>query len=143
MKKLKILLAKPGLDGHDVGVKVLAHALKDAGFEVKYTGLRKSIEEILEMAKLEKVDAIGLSILSGTHLVLCNRMRQVMEEMKLSIPWVAGGNIPAGDCEELRALGASEAFPTGTTIETVVQYFDGIQSKMEEIAGNKKTKISA
>ena len=70
---MKILLSKPGLDGHDVGVKVLAHALKDNGFHIVYTGLRKSIEDIAQQAKDEQVDVIGLSILSGTHLILCKK----------------------------------------------------------------------
>jgi methylmalonyl-CoA mutase C-terminal domain/subunit len=119
---MKILLAKPGLDGHDVGVKVLAHALKAAGFEVVYTGLRKSIEDIVAKAKTENVDAIGLSILSGTHLILCEQMNKVMKENKLTIPWVVGGNIPAGDVEALEKTGAGKAFPTGTQIETVVTF---------------------
>ena len=75
---MKILLSKPGLDGHDVGVKVLAHGLIDAGFEVVYTGLRKSIEDIVRMAIENKVDTVGLSILSGTHLVLAERMKNVL-----------------------------------------------------------------
>ena len=84
-KKYKILLGKPGLDGHDVGVKVLAHALLDSGFEVIYSGLRKSIEEIVQMAIEKKVDSIGLSILSGTHLVLSKQMAQEMKKNNLSI----------------------------------------------------------
>ena len=77
---IKILLSKPGLDGHDVGVKVLAHALKDGGFKVFYTGLRKSIEDIVLMAKEKSVDVIGLSILSGTHLILCEKMQKEMQK---------------------------------------------------------------
>src|SRR3972149_5199039 len=84
---MKVLLAKPGLDGHDVGVKVLAHALKENGYEVVYTGLRKSIEDIVERAKKENPKVIGLSILSGTHQVLCERMNEVMARNNLSIPW--------------------------------------------------------
>ena len=125
-KKLKILLAKPGLDGHDVGVKVLGHALVDAGFQVVYTGLRKSIQEIARMAVENKVDIIGLSILSGTHLPLCRQMSEEMEKAGLSIPWVVGGNIPDQDVEAIKATGAAEAFPTGTTIEDVIEYFNGL-----------------
>lgn len=122
----RILLAKPGLDGHDVGVKVLAHALKDAGFKVVYTGLRKSIEDIVSKAKLEKADVIGLSILSGTHQVLCERMNEAMKKNKLSTVWIVGGNIPAQDVRELENTGAKKAFPTGTTIETVIQYIKSL-----------------
>lgn len=119
---MKVLLAKPGLDGHDVGVKVLAHALKENGFQVVYTGLRKSIEDIVARAKNEKADVIGLSILSGTHQVLCERMNEVMREQKLSIPWLVGGNIPADDVATLEQSGATKAFATGTKIDTVVDY---------------------
>ncbi len=126
MKSKKILLAKPGLDGHDVGVKVLAHALKENGFEVVYTGLRKSIEDIVDRAKKEKPDIIGLSILSGTHQVLCERMNDVMRENKLKTHWVVGGNIPAQDVELLEKTGAKKAFPTGTKIETVVEYIKSL-----------------
>src|SRR3990172_12762528 len=90
---MKVLLAKPGLDGHDVGVKVLAHALKAAGHQVVYTGLRKSIEEIVQKAKAEKPDIIGLSILSGTHQILCDKMNDEMKKNKVNVPWIVGGNI--------------------------------------------------
>ncbi|MDP8205725.1 MAG: cobalamin-dependent protein [Candidatus Electryonea clarkiae] len=119
---LKILLAKPGLDGHDVGVKVLGHAMVDAGFEVSYTGLRKSIEEIVRLAVEKKVEVIGLSILSGTHLELCEQMNEEMKRAKLSIPWIVGGNIPDDDVEAIEDAGALQAFPTGTTIEEVVEF---------------------
>lgn len=119
---MKVLLAKPGLDGHDVGVKVLAHALKEAGHQVVYTGLRKSIEEIVHKAITENPDIIGLSILSGTHQLLCEKMNEEMQKNKLNIPWIVGGNIPAEDVNALRKTGAVEAFPTGTQIETVVGY---------------------
>ena len=121
---MKILLAKPGLDGHDVGVKVLAHALIDNGFEVVYSGLRKTIEEIVQIAIDNKVDMIGLSILSGTHLVLCEQMNKEMKKNNLSIPWVVGGNIPDSDIESVKATGATNAFATGTTIEEVIEYFN-------------------
>jgi methylmalonyl-CoA mutase C-terminal domain/subunit len=120
--KLKILLAKPGLDGHDVGVKVLGHALVDAGFKVVYTGLRKSIEEIVRKAAENQVDLIGLSILSGTHLVLCEQMNAEMKKKGLSTPWIVGGNIPDKDVDAIVAAGAAAAFPTGTTIEEVIEY---------------------
>ncbi len=120
---MKILLSKPGLDGHDVGVKVLAYGLKDAGFDVVYTGLRKSIETIVSMAIENKVDVIGLSILSGTHLILAKRMKSIMDENNINIPWFVGGNIPLNDVSELEKSGASKAFVTGTKVEEVVAYF--------------------
>ncbi len=127
---MKILLSKPGLDGHDVGVKVLAHGLKEAGFEVVYTGLRKSIETIVDMAIENNVDAIGLSILSGTHLVLAERMNKVMKERKFNIPWFVGGNIPVFDVQKLEAIGATKAFPTGSRIQEVVVCFNELKVKV-------------
>ncbi len=124
---MKVLLAKPGLDGHDVGVKVLAHGLIEAGFKVVYTGLRKTIEEIVDMATENKVDIIGMSILSGTHLVLAKKMKEVMDERKLNIPWFVGGNIPAKDIDELKKIGAAQAFPTGSKVMDVVAYFNAIK----------------
>lgn len=124
---MKVLLAKPGLDGHDVGVKVLAHALKEAGHEIIYTGLRKSIEDIVGRAKLENPAVIGLSILSGTHQILCERMNNEMQKNNLSVPWIVGGNIPAEDISSLEKTGAKKAFATGTTIETVVSYINTLK----------------
>ena len=126
---MKVLLSKPGLDGHDVGVKVLAHGLIDTGFQVVYTGLRKTIEEIVDMAVKNKVDIIGMSILSGTHLVLAQRMKEVLAERKLDIPWFVGGNIPAKDVEKLKKLGAHNAFATGSKVLEVVNYFNSIKVK--------------
>lgn len=128
-KKTKILLGKPGLDGHDVGAKVLGHALVDAGFEVVYTGLRKSIEEIVRLAVDKEVDLIGLSILSGTHLALCEQMVAEMQKTGLTIPWIVGGNIPDQDVEPIVAIGATAAFPTGTTIQEVIDYCSSLAEK--------------
>ncbi|UCG53179.1 MAG: cobalamin B12-binding domain-containing protein [Candidatus Latescibacterota bacterium] len=122
-KRFKILLGKPGLDGHDVGVKVLAHALVDNGFDVVYSGLRKPIDRIVGMAVENEVDAIGLSILSGTHLVLCEQMKDEMSKRDLAIPWIVGGNIPDDDVAAIERLGAMAAFPTGTGLDEVVDYF--------------------
>jgi methylmalonyl-CoA mutase, C-terminal domain len=127
---MKVLLSKPGLDGHDVGVKVLAHGLIDAGFEVVYTGLRKSIEDIVKMAIENKVDTIGLSILSGTHLVLAQKMKEVMTKNNLDIPWFVGGNIPAKDVKKLEAIGAYKAFATSTKVAEVVAFFNEINKKV-------------
>ena len=125
---MKILLSKPGLDGHDVGVKVLAHALKDAGFEVVYTGLRKSPEEIIKIAIDNKVDVIGLSILSGTHKIISERIKQILDEKKLLLPWVVGGNIPARDVESLMKLGPTAVFVTGTKVDDVVAFFSNMKN---------------
>lgn len=124
---MKILLAKPGLDGHDVGVKVLAYALKEAGHEVMYTGLRKSIEDIVARARKENSDVIGLSILSGTHQILCEKLNEQMKNNNLQVPWIVGGNIPAEDVLSLEKSGAKKAFATGTTIETVVSYINSLE----------------
>ncbi len=126
---MKILLSKPGLDGHDVGVKVLAHALIEAGYEVKYTGLRKSVEEIISIAKEYGADVIGLSILSGTHFILSKKMSEEIINQKLNIPWVVGGNIPAQDVEQLLKVGATAAFATGTKVREVVEYFKTLKVK--------------
>lgn len=128
-RRLTILLAKPGLDGHDVGVKVLAHALIDSGFKVIYTGLRKSVAEIVDRAVKEKVDLIGLSILSGTHREICQQMSAELERRGLSIPWLVGGNIPDEDIPALTEIGARAAFPTGTTIEAVIEYCSQFEEK--------------
>lgn len=126
---MKILLSKPGLDGHDVGVKVLAHALKDAGFHVLYTGLRKSVEEILDMAETHKVDVVGLSILSGTQIIIAENFRKTMDERGIQIPWVVGGNIPVQDVDALMKLGPGKVFPTGTQLKEVIEYFNSLNVK--------------
>ena len=102
--------------------------LIEAGFEIVYTGLRKSIDEIVGMAIKNNVDAIGLSILSGTHLVLAKKMKETMGENGLSIPWFVGGNIPANDIEKLESIGTSKAFPTGSKVEEVVKYFNEMKN---------------
>ncbi len=130
---MKVLLSKPGLDGHDVGVKVLAHGLIDAGFEVVYTGLRKSIEDIVRMAIENNVDTIGLSILSGTHLVLAEKMKEVMDKNNLDIPWFVGGNIPVQDVEKLEEIGVSKAFATSTKVVEVVNYFNDLKIQVPQI----------
>lgn len=128
---MKILLSKPGLDGHDVGVKVLAHALKDAGFHVIYTGLRKSVGKILDMANEHQVDAIGLSILSGSHLIIAENIRKTMDKRNIQIPWVVGGNIPTQDIDALMKLGPDKVFPTGSRLDEVIAYFNNIRTQKE------------
>jgi methylmalonyl-CoA mutase C-terminal domain/subunit len=121
---VKVLIAKPGLDGHDRGAKVVAQALRDAGLEVLYTGLRRTPEEIVEEAVQEDVDVIGLSILSGAHLPLTRRVLAALEARGASdIRVVAGGIIPARDAEALTALGVCRVFPMGTPLPEIVEAF--------------------
>ncbi len=119
--KLRVLIAKPGLDGHDRGAKVVAHALRDAGFEVIYTGLKRTVTEIVHEAIQEDVDVIGLSILSGAHLTLCRQLMDCLKAEKAEvIPVVVGGIIPQRDVPALRELGVSEVFPMGTPLPAIV-----------------------
>jgi methylmalonyl-CoA mutase, C-terminal domain len=121
-RKLRILIAKPGLDGHDRGAKVVAHALRDAGFEVIYTGLKRTVAEIVQEAIQEDVDVIGLSILSGAHATLCRQlMDRLRAEKAQSIPVVVGGIIPRRDVPALRELGVREVFPMGTPLPAIVE----------------------
>jgi len=120
---LRVLLAKPGLDGHDVGVKVIAHALRDAGMEVIYTGLRQSVEQILNAADQEDADVIGLSILSGSHLEISRKLLARMKEKGLDdIPVLVGGIIPRGDIPLLKGMGVREVFPVHSSLEEIVGY---------------------
>ena len=122
-KRIRILIGKPGLDGHDVGAKIIVRALMQAGFEVIYTGLRKSPEEIVQAASQEDVDVIGLSILSGSHVPICQRVGHLLAENDLTdIVWVVGGSIPEADHEALRSLGVDGVFPVGTPVDTVVEF---------------------
>ena len=118
---MKVLIAKPGLDGHDRGAKVVAQALRDAGFEVVYTGLKRTPEEIVAEAIEEDVDVIGLSILSGAHLLLT---RRVLEGLRAAgagdVGVIVGGTIPPRDREPLKSLGAAGVFPMGTPLTDIV-----------------------
>lgn len=117
----RILLAKPGLDGHDRGVKLIARALRDTGFEVVYTGLRQRPEVIAATAISEDVDFIGLSVLSGAHIGMARKTLAALRERGADdIPIVIGGTIPASDVPTLRELGIVDVFPTGTPLEEVV-----------------------
>jgi len=123
-KPIRILIAKPGLDGHDRGAKVVALALRDAGFEVIYTGLHQTVDHIVEAALQEDVDVVGLSVLSGAHLPLTERtIARLREEGMDDVRVVVGGNIPAQDVEPLKALGVSGVFPTGSRFEEIVDFF--------------------
>jgi methylmalonyl-CoA mutase C-terminal domain/subunit len=122
-KPIRVLVAKPGLDGHDRGAKVVAHALRDAGMEVIYTGLHQTVEQIVETALQEDVDVIGLSVLSGAHLPLTERLMELLREKGLeSLLVVVGGNVPRRDVEKLEALGVARVFRTGSHFEDIVNF---------------------
>ena len=122
MKKHRILIAKPGLDGHDRGAKVVAHALRDSGFEVIYTGLRQTPEQIVKTALQEDVDLIGLSILSGAHLKLCDRILQLAKKERIDhIPIFVGGIIPSDDTKVLKQMGIKMVFGPGTPLSTIIE----------------------
>ena len=121
--KIRVLVAKPGLDGHDRGAKVIARALRDAGMEVIYTGLRQTPEMIVEAAVQEDVDVIGMSILSGAHMTLFPRVMKLLEENGLDdILVVAGGIIPDDDVPALKDIGIAGIFGPGTSIEEVTRF---------------------
>jgi methylmalonyl-CoA mutase C-terminal domain/subunit len=118
---VRVLIAKPGLDGHDRGAKVIARALRDAGMEVIYTGLRQTPEMIAEAALQEDVDVVGLSILSGAHMALVPRIREVMNANGLEdVPLIIGGIIPDDDKPVLTKMGVQGIFGPGTSTETIV-----------------------
>jgi len=122
-RQIKVLLAKPGLDGHDVGAKVVVQALLHAGFDVIYTGLRQTPEAIVQAAREADVDVIGLSILSGSHMPLCRRLRDLMFDQGLYDKlWIVGGNIPEADRMMLKQLGYRGVFPTGSRTDDIVSF---------------------
>jgi methylmalonyl-CoA mutase C-terminal domain/subunit len=120
--KTRVVIAKPGLDGHDRGAKVVARALRDAGMEVIYTGLRQSPEQIVAAAEQEDADVIGLSILSGAHLPICRRILELLAEKKMSdVRVFIGGIIPAQDVPELKRMGVAEVFLPGASTEEIIR----------------------
>ncbi|MGD0627202.1 MAG: cobalamin B12-binding domain-containing protein [Thermodesulfobacteriota bacterium] len=122
-RKLRVLVAKPGLDGHDRGAKVIARALRDAGMEVIYTGLRQTPEQIVAAVVQEDVDALLMSILSGAHDYLFPRVMELLRERGVKDLLVLGGGvIPEEDVPTLKALGIAEIFGPGTTTETIINY---------------------
>jgi methylmalonyl-CoA mutase C-terminal domain/subunit len=122
-RKIRVLVAKPGLDGHDRGAKVIARALRDAGMEVIYTGLRQTPEMIASAALQEDVDAVGISILSGAHNTLCPRIVNLLRENGMDDTLVlVGGIVPQEDISTLKANGISEVFPPGTSTEDIVKF---------------------
>ena len=130
-KKIKILIAKPGLDGHDRGAKIVALALRDAGMEVVYTGLHQTVEQIVKTAIQEAVDIIGLSIMSGAHLPICKKLLSQMQvENMQDIAVVVGGVIPARDVGALQALGVQGVFPGGTPFEVFIEEIKQISQQL-------------
>jgi len=129
--KIRVLIAKPGLDSHDRGAKVVARALRDAGMEVIYTGLRQTPEQIVETALQEDVNVIGLSILSGAHKALFPKIMELLKRKGLTDVMVfAGGIIPEEDVAELKKLGIKEIFGPGTPTEKIIQFvFDNIPKR--------------
>ncbi len=122
-RKVRVLVAKPGLDGHDRGAKIVARALRDAGFEVIYTGLHQTPEQIVATAIQEDADAIGLSVLSGAHNYLFPRVLELLREKGAGdIVVFGGGIIPAEDVQALKALGVKELFTPGTSTQDIVRF---------------------
>jgi len=123
-RKIRVLLGKPGLCGHDRGILILAMALRDAGMEVIYSGLHNSPEKIVEAAIQEDVDILGVSILSGAHMSLCQRISDLLKEKNADeICFVAGGFIADEDIPELKAMGVQGVFPVGSSMEEIIRYF--------------------
>jgi methylmalonyl-CoA mutase, C-terminal domain len=124
-RKIRVLVAKPGLDGHDRGAKVIARALRDAGMEVIYTGLRQTPEMIAAAALQEDVDAVGISILSGAHNTLCPRIVELLRESGMDDTLVlVGGIVPQEDIPKLKEIGVSEIFLPGTSTEDIVRFIN-------------------
>jgi methylmalonyl-CoA mutase, C-terminal domain len=122
-KKIRVVIAKPGLDGHDRGAKVIARALRDAGMEVIYTGLHQTPEQIVETAIQEDADAIGISILSGAHMTLVPRIIELLRDNEAEdVLVVVGGTIPGDDAQALRDLGVAEIFTPGASTSEIVDF---------------------
>jgi methylmalonyl-CoA mutase C-terminal domain/subunit len=120
---IKVLIAKPGLDGHDRGAKVISHALKEAGMEVVYSGLHKTVEQIVNIALQEDVDAIGLSIMTGAHLPIAEKLMAKMREEEIADKLVfVGGVIPARDVPKLEKMGVAGVFPGGTPLAETIAF---------------------
>ncbi len=122
-ERIRVVVAKPGLDGHDRGAKVVARALRDAGMEVIYTGLHQTPEQIVETVIQEDADCVGLSVLSGAHMTLFRRVTELLAEREATDVVVFGGGIiPDGDLPELRRLGVAKVFTPGATMEEIVRW---------------------
>ena len=122
-KKIRIIMAKPGLDGHDRGIKILARAYRDAGMEVIYLGLRQTPEMIVSAALQEDIDVIALSVLSGAHMTIFTKVKKLMDQEGLeNILLTGGGIIPKEDMKSLRDIGVGELFGPGTTVDSTIEY---------------------
>ncbi len=125
-KKIRVVVAKPGLDGHDRGAKIIARALRDAGMEVIYTGLHQTPEQIVETVIQEDAQAVGLSVLSGAHMTLVPRIVALLEEQGIDdVVVIVGGTIPSDDIPELKRLGVAEVFGPGSSTEAIIDFIRG------------------
>ncbi len=132
MRKIRVVIAKPGLDGHDRGAKVIARALRDAGMEVIYTGLRQTPEQIVAAALQEDADVIGLSILSGAHNSICPRLMELLREKGLTdVIVVLGGIIPDADLPALKEMGIAAVFRPGTSMQEIIDFITVRRSSAE------------
>ena len=132
--KIRVLVAKPGLDGHDVGAKIMTYGLRDSGMEVIYTGLRQTPEAIAEVAVQEDVDVVGLSCLSGAHKYLLPRVVELLKEKDMGhVLVIAGGIIPPEDFPSLKEHGISEIFIPGTSIKQVAEYIESNLKNLEKV----------
>ena len=125
MRPIRVVLAKPGLDGHDQGAKVVVRALLAAGMEVIYTGLRQTPEAVARIARDEDVDVIALSSMAGSHVAFCRRLKPLLDEAGLADKlWIIGGNLPRQDHDTLRELGFKGVFPTGSRLDEITGYIE-------------------
>ena len=125
-RKIRVVVAKPGLDGHDRGAKIIARALRDAGMEVIYTGLHQTPEQITATVVQEDADAVGLSILSGAHMTLVPKVVELLREQDAGdVVVTVGGTIPADDISELKELGVAEVFTPGAPTDAIVEFIEG------------------
>ena len=124
-RKIRVVVAKPGLDGHDRGAKIIARALRDAGMEVIYTGLHQTPEQIVETVLQEDADAVGLSILSGAHMTLVPKIAQLLKGQGADdVVLVVGGTIPQDDVAELKQLGVAEIFTPGSSVQQIIDFIE-------------------
>ena len=135
MRKIRVVIAKPGLDGHDRGAKVIARALRDAGMEVIYTGLRQTPEQVVSAALQEDADAIGLSILSGAHMHICPKLMELLREKGMEeVLVVLGGIIPDVDIPKLREMGVKGVFLPGTPMQEIIDFIVGnVRPRVEHV----------
>lgn len=142
--RIRVLVAKPGLDGHDRGAKVIARALRDAGMEVVYTGLRQTPEMIVNAAMQEDVQVIGLSILSGAHNAIVPRVMELLRERRMTdVLVIAGGTIPDEDAEKLKAQGVAAVYQPGASLEEIVKFIqDAVRGQLSSVGGDTASRDS-